>query len=90
MFSPAPRRNSSYPRETARVRSKPAHSEKELAAAKQVGRNAVGVQGDVANLSDLDRMFAQIGGKKGSNARTAQLAPLGNISEEHYDDGLQR
>ena len=35
--------------------------EAELAAAvKEIGRNVTGVQGDVANLGDLDRLFAQI------------------------------
>ena len=30
------------------------------AAVKEIGRNVTGVQGDVANLGDLDRLFAQI------------------------------
>ncbi len=35
--------------------------EPELArAVKEIGRNVSGVQGDVANLGDLDRLFAQI------------------------------
>ena len=29
-------------------------------AAKQIGKNVTGVQGDVANLADLDRLFARI------------------------------
>jgi hypothetical protein len=38
----------------------------ELAAAvKEIGRNASGVQGDVSNLADLDRLFAQIKKEKG-------------------------
>src|SRR5947207_4388100 len=33
----------------------------ELAAAvKEIGRNATAIQGDVSNLGDLDRLFAQI------------------------------
>jgi NAD(P)-dependent dehydrogenase (short-subunit alcohol dehydrogenase family) len=66
--------------------------DRELAAAvKEIGRNVAGVQGDVANLADLDRLFAQIKREKGrldivfANAGTAQLAPLGKITEEHYD-----
>src|SRR6266550_4193736 len=66
--------------------------ERELAAAvKEIGRNVAGVQGDVANLADLDRLFAQIKREKGrldivfANAGTAQFAPLGKITEEHYD-----
>jgi NAD(P)-dependent dehydrogenase (short-subunit alcohol dehydrogenase family) len=35
--------------------------EPELAAAvKEIGSNATAVQGDVSNLSDLDRLFAQM------------------------------
>jgi NAD(P)-dependent dehydrogenase (short-subunit alcohol dehydrogenase family) len=66
--------------------------DRELAAAvKEIGRNVAGVQGDVANLADLDRLFAQIKREKGrldivfANAGTAQFAPLGKITEEHYD-----
>src|SRR5437764_11085785 len=64
----------------------------ELAAAvKEIGRNVTGVQGDVANLGDLDRLFAQIEREKGkldivfANAGAAKFAPLGKITEEHYD-----
>ena len=55
----------------------------ELAAAvKEIGRNATGVQGDVSNLGDLDRLFAQIKREKGkldivfANAGVAKYAPL--------------
>src|SRR5712664_2822425 len=60
------------------------------AAAKEIG-NGTGVQGDVSNLGDLDRLFAQIKREKGkldivfANAGGAQFAPLGKITEEHYD-----
>src|SRR6267142_4208277 len=38
----------------------------ELAAAvKEIGRNVTGVQGDVSDLGDLDRLFAQIKREKG-------------------------
>lgn len=64
----------------------------ELAAAvKEIGRNVAGVQGDVSNLGDLDRLFAQIEREKGkldivfANAGVANRAPLGTITEEHYD-----
>jgi NAD(P)-dependent dehydrogenase (short-subunit alcohol dehydrogenase family) len=64
----------------------------ELAAAvKEIGRNVTGVQGDVSNLGDLDRLFAQIKREKGkldivfANAGGAKFAPLGKITEEHYD-----
>jgi NAD(P)-dependent dehydrogenase (short-subunit alcohol dehydrogenase family) len=65
----------------------------ELAAAiKEIGRNATGVQGDVAKVGDLDRLFAQIKRETGkldivfANAGGAlPLSPLGEITEEHYD-----
>jgi NAD(P)-dependent dehydrogenase (short-subunit alcohol dehydrogenase family) len=66
--------------------------DKELAAAvKEIGKNATGVQGDVSNLGDLDRLFAQIKREKGkldvvfANAGILRNAPLGNITEEHYN-----
>src|SRR5882762_8059967 len=67
--------------------------EPELArAVKEIGRNATGVQGDVSSLVDLDRLFAQIKREKGkldivfANAGTfAKVAPLGKITEEHFD-----
>jgi NAD(P)-dependent dehydrogenase (short-subunit alcohol dehydrogenase family) len=66
--------------------------DRELAAAvKEIGRNGTGVQGDVANLGDLDRLFAQIKREKGkldivfANAGVARLAPFGTITEEFYD-----
>ncbi len=66
--------------------------ERELAAAvKEIGRNVTGVQGDVSNLGDLDRLFAQINREKGkldivfANAGVAKYAPFGTITEEHYD-----
>jgi len=38
----------------------------ELAAAvKEIGNNVTGVRGDVSNLGDLDRLFAQIQREKG-------------------------
>ena len=64
----------------------------ELAAAiKEIGRNVTGIQGDVSNLDDLDRLFAQIKREKGkldvvfANAGVATLVPFGTITEEHYD-----
>src|SRR4029079_13781297 len=61
------------------------------AAAKEIGRNVTAVQGDVSNLGDLDRLFAQIKREKGrldivfANAGVVKLAPLGTITEELYD-----
>jgi NAD(P)-dependent dehydrogenase (short-subunit alcohol dehydrogenase family) len=54
----------------------------ELAAAvKEIGRNVTGIQGDVSNLGDLDRLFAQIKREKDrldivfANAGVAKYAP---------------
>jgi NAD(P)-dependent dehydrogenase (short-subunit alcohol dehydrogenase family) len=64
----------------------------ELATAvKEIGRNVTGIQGDVSNLNDLDRLFAQIKREKGkldivfANAGVAKYAPFGTITEEFYD-----
>jgi NAD(P)-dependent dehydrogenase (short-subunit alcohol dehydrogenase family) len=64
----------------------------ELAAAvKEIGENVTGIQGDVSNLGDLDRLFAQIKREKGkldivfANAGVAAYAPFVKITEEHYD-----
>src|ERR1700685_4409205 len=60
-------------------------------AVQQVGSNVTGVQGDVAKLGDLDRLFAQIKKEKGkldivfANAGIAKYAQLGTIDEEHFD-----
>jgi NAD(P)-dependent dehydrogenase (short-subunit alcohol dehydrogenase family) len=61
------------------------------AAAKEIGGNVTAVQGDVSNLGDLDRLFAQIKQEKGkldilfANAGVAKYAPFGTITEEFYD-----
>jgi NAD(P)-dependent dehydrogenase (short-subunit alcohol dehydrogenase family) len=61
-------------------------------AATQIGKNNVTVvQGDVSNLSDLDRLYAKVKEQKGqinilfANAGIIEAAPLGEISEEHFD-----
>jgi NAD(P)-dependent dehydrogenase (short-subunit alcohol dehydrogenase family) len=61
------------------------------AAVKEIGSNVTGVQGDVSNLGDLDRLFAQIKREKGrldivfANAGVARYAAFGKITEEFYD-----
>src|SRR5262245_8997555 len=61
------------------------------AAVKELGENVTAVQGDVSNLADLDRLFAQIKKEKGridivfANAGVAAYAPLGAITEAHYE-----
>src|SRR5216684_2306272 len=69
-----------------------ARRDPELAAAvKEIGRNVTGIQGDVSNLGDLDRLFAQIEREKGkldivfANAGVAKYASFGKITEELYD-----
>jgi NAD(P)-dependent dehydrogenase (short-subunit alcohol dehydrogenase family) len=66
--------------------------EPELAAAvKEIGSNVIGVQGDVSNLGDLDRLFAQIKREKGkldivfANAGVAKFGSFGEITEEFYE-----
>lgn len=60
-------------------------------AVKQIGKNVTGVQGDVSNLADLDRLYATIQQQKGSidilfaNAGLGEPAPLPAISEAHFD-----
>lgn len=65
--------------------------EVELAAAvNQIGRNVIGIQGDVAKMADLDRLFAQIRQEKGrldiifANAGIAKYATVGATTEELY------
>jgi NAD(P)-dependent dehydrogenase (short-subunit alcohol dehydrogenase family) len=61
------------------------------AAVKQISKNVTGVQGDVSNLADLDRLYATIKEQKDridilfANAGAGELAPLGAITEEHFD-----
>jgi NAD(P)-dependent dehydrogenase (short-subunit alcohol dehydrogenase family) len=61
------------------------------AAVKKIGENVAGVQGDVAKLADLDRLYATVKAKKGridilfANAGIGELAPLGAITGEHFD-----
>jgi NAD(P)-dependent dehydrogenase (short-subunit alcohol dehydrogenase family) len=66
--------------------------EAELAAAVDaLGAGVTGIQGDVARLADLDRVFVAIAERHGrldvlfANAGGGSLAPLGTITEEHFD-----
>jgi NAD(P)-dependent dehydrogenase (short-subunit alcohol dehydrogenase family) len=60
-------------------------------AVKTIGGNVFGVQGDVANLADLDRLYKTVAEVQGridivfANAGAAEFAPLGDIAEEHFD-----
>ncbi|MBP5975455.1 SDR family oxidoreductase [Brasilonema sp. CT11] len=61
------------------------------AAVEAIGKNVMAVQSDVSNLADLDRLFATIKQEQGhldiifANAGGGQIAPLGAITEEHFD-----
>jgi NAD(P)-dependent dehydrogenase (short-subunit alcohol dehydrogenase family) len=61
------------------------------AAVKAIGNDVTGVLVDVANLSDLDRLYAKVKQQHGhidilfANAGVAEHAPLGEITEAHFD-----
>ena len=66
--------------------------QKELdAAAREIGAGVIAIQGDIANLADLDRMFATIREHSGhldilfANAGIGEFVPLGQITEAHFD-----
>ena len=60
-------------------------------AVKVIGSNVHGVQGDVANLSDLERLYDTVSKVKGrvdvlfANAGVAEFSPLAKITETHFD-----
>ena len=60
-------------------------------AVKQIGGNVMGVQGDVSNLADLDRLYATVKQQKRridilfANAGLWEFAPLEAITEDHFD-----
>lgn len=61
------------------------------AAVNAIGENIRGVQSDVSNLADLDRLFDTIEQERGrldvvfANAGVGEIAPLGSITEEQFD-----
>jgi NAD(P)-dependent dehydrogenase (short-subunit alcohol dehydrogenase family) len=61
------------------------------AAVKLIGNSVTGVQGDAASLADLDRLYAVVKQQAGhidvlfANAGGGEFAPLGAITEEHFD-----
>ncbi len=61
------------------------------AAVQLIGNQAFGIQGDVSNLTDLDRVITTIKEQKGridvlfANAGIAEFLPVDAITEEHYD-----
>jgi NAD(P)-dependent dehydrogenase (short-subunit alcohol dehydrogenase family) len=59
-------------------------------AVKAIGNNVTGVQGDIANLTNLDRLYQAVAIKGRidvvfANAGVAESSPLGKITEEHFD-----
>lgn len=60
-------------------------------AVAEVGGDARGVQGDVANLDDLDRLYSILREEAGridvlfANAGGGEFMPLPEVTEEHYD-----
>lgn len=61
------------------------------AAVSEIGRNVTGIQGDVSKTADLDKLYQAVKEQKGkldivfANAGIGQFAPLGQISEEHFN-----
>lgn len=60
-------------------------------AAAFIGRNVSAVQGDVSNLEDLDRLYAQIRAERGgldiivTSAAFVEPASLAEVTPEHFD-----
>ena len=57
---------------------------------KAIGSNVTGVQGDISKLTDLDRLYEAVKSRGRidvifANAGVAEFAPLGKITEEHFD-----
>lgn len=61
-------------------------------AIKQLGAGVLAVRSDVSKLSDVDTLFEQVTKKLGridvlfANAGIAKFAPVGNVSEDLYDE----
>jgi NAD(P)-dependent dehydrogenase (short-subunit alcohol dehydrogenase family) len=60
-------------------------------AVKAIGRNVTGVQGDAANLADLDRLYETVKSEKGyidvlfASAGQGGQEMLGSVTEEQFD-----
>ena len=61
------------------------------AAVRDIGPSATSVQSDVANMADIDRLYATVKEQSGkvdivfANAGTGEFAPLDQITEDHFD-----
>ena len=57
----------------------------------EIGKNVTAVQGDVAKLSDLDKLYAVVKSEKGvldivvANAAIVEIVPTKDVTLEHYD-----
>lgn len=60
-------------------------------AIKHIGRNVTGVQGDAANLADLDRLYETVKREKGkldilfASAGFGEFATIDAVTEDHFD-----
>jgi NAD(P)-dependent dehydrogenase (short-subunit alcohol dehydrogenase family) len=61
------------------------------AAVAEIGSNALGIRGDVANLKDLDHLYEVVQGSGRkldvvfTNAGVSQIAPLGSVDERFFE-----
>jgi len=61
------------------------------AAAAEIGKNVTAIQGDVANLTNLDRLYDTVQKQNRkidvifANAGIAQVAPFGTVDEKFFD-----
>jgi NAD(P)-dependent dehydrogenase (short-subunit alcohol dehydrogenase family) len=60
-------------------------------AVREIGKNVIGIQGDVSKAADLDRLFAEIKRDAGrldvvvANAGSGTFVPFGSYTEEHIN-----
>jgi short-subunit dehydrogenase involved in D-alanine esterification of teichoic acids len=60
-------------------------------ALSEIGKNVEGIEADVSNLADLHRLYDTVKQQKGridvlfANAGIVEFAPLGSITESHFD-----
>lgn len=60
-------------------------------AVRELGQQATGIQGDVSQLADLDRLYTQVRQHHGridvlfANAGVGEYVALGDITEAHFD-----
>ena len=80
-----------FVKEGARVAIMGRDAETVRAAVDELGDAAMGVQGDVTNMGDLDHLFETVREKFGSidllfvNAGVAQVRPMEAVDEAHFD-----